>query len=151
RRWGPAMKTSGTTLGAITDLKVPARQRIRWLELLQRSLIIVLLMTGTAVILAPIVWMLSTSVKATADVFLFPPVWIPNPIHFENFYEAHFTLVPFATFYRNTVMYVTLVLVGQLLSCSIVAYGFARLRAPGRNVLFMLMLSTMMLPEQVTM
>ena len=145
------MKPPTAALDAITGLRSPARGRVHWLDLLQSSVIVTLLIGGTVIILAPIAWMLSTAVKATADVFLFPPTWIPNPLHLENFYVAHFGTVPFATFYRNTVMYVTLVLVGQLLSCSIVAYGFARLRAPGRNVLFMLMLSTMMLPEQVTM
>ena len=131
------------------EAKTP--RRIRWLDLAIGGVIVMLLSLGALVILAPIAWMLSTSVKAAADVFLFPPVWIPNPIHWENYYQAHFGPIPFILFYRNTAMYVALVMTGQLLSCSLVAYGFARLRAPAKNALFILVLSTMMLPGQVTM
>jgi multiple sugar transport system permease protein len=134
-----------------SSVSFPVRHRVHWLDLTLSIGTTGLLAIGAVVIMAPVAWMLSTSLKTAADAFLFPPIWIPHPLHWENFYLAHFTVAPFAVFYRNTVMYVILSVVGTLVSCSLVAYGFARLRAPGRNFLFILMLSTMMVPSEVTL
>jgi len=79
-----------------------------------------------------------------------PPQWIPHPIEWGNFRRA-WTELPFPTFVGNTLFLTVIGTFGQVISASLVAYGFARFKFRGRNLLFYLMLSTMMLPSQVTM
>ena len=109
-----------------------------------------ILALGAIVITIPFFWMISTALKAQGNLYLYPPQWIPNPIVWSNFQEV-WDAVPFATFARNTGIIVTLVMIGTLLSCSFSAYGFARLRAPGRDLIFLIVLGTMMLPSAVTL
>jgi multiple sugar transport system permease protein len=99
---------------------------------------------------APFAWMLSVSVQDLSGVFAHPFRWFPENWHWENYRQVT-SLLPFWRYAGNTVFITALVLVGTLLSCSLVAYGFARLRFRGRDTLFALCLSTMMLPGQVTM
>jgi len=168
---------------------------------------------GAIIIIIPIIWMFSTSLKTQFTVTSFPPEFIPresakvdvngknlflydvtidgeikllaaikldpeesvfvdpeNPeveyvvpisqatkhklvlAHWENYYEAWtFSTTPFATFMKNTLIYATMAVLGEVLSCSLVAYGFAHLRAPGKNLLFVLILATMMIPWAVLM
>jgi multiple sugar transport system permease protein len=94
--------------------------------------------------------MLSSSFKDPAFIFSDPIQWIPKPWLWSNYTKA-FERMPFALYTWNTVEITTLSLIGQLISCSLVAFGFARMRFPGRDVLFVVLLSTMMLPAQVTM
>jgi len=115
-----------------------------------RALTILTLSVGVLVILVPFGWMLSTAVKAQGDVYLYPPEWIPNPIQWHNFKDA-LDLVPYWTFARNSAIIVGGVMFGTLLSCSWAAYGFARLRAPGRDMIFLILLATLMLPSTVTL
>ena len=108
------------------------------------------LIAGLVLVFFPIAWALSTSLKAPGDIFLFPPTWIPNPIRWENYVDA-MTKADFGRYFLNTT-FVTLVdIVAKVMSCSLVAFAFARLRWWGRDVLFMVMLSTLMLPQQVTL
>ncbi|MCD6290433.1 MAG: carbohydrate ABC transporter permease [Anaerolineae bacterium] len=110
---------------------------------------ILLFVLGT-IILIPVFWMLSTALKADSEVFLFPPEWIPKTLHWDNFRRG-LTFLPFGRYFLNTSTITLAAIIGQLLSSPLVAYAFARLRARGKNVLFMLILGTMMLPSQVTM
>ncbi len=105
-----------------------------------------LVLAATALI--PLVFMLSTALKPYGQEFEFPLRWIPQPIVWNNFVTAWNT-VPTFTFLKNTAIITFGSLVGELLSSSLVAYGFARLRFPGRNALFMLCVSQMMLPYVV--
>lgn len=100
--------------------------------------------------LIPLLWLLSSSLKSTAMIFVYPPQWIPNPIRWENFSEV-FRVIPFAQFTLNTVIVTGTALFGQLLSASLVAFGFARLRFPGRDVLFLVLLGTIMIPYHITL
>ncbi len=100
--------------------------------------------------LVPFFWMVSSSLKPNYDVFQFPPVWIPHPLQWGNYPRA-LTFVPFLRFFINTGIIAGAVLIGTLVSNTLIAYAFARLEAKGRNVLFYLVLSTMMLPYAVTM
>lgn len=100
--------------------------------------------------LLPFVWMLSVSVHDLGGVFAEPFRWIPENFHWENYASAT-SLLPFWRYAANTIVITVLVLCGTLLSSSLVAYGFSRLRFRGRDALFALCLSTMMLPGQVTM
>lgn len=110
------------------------------------------LILGAVVILFPLAWMLSTSLKAPNQVQQFPPIWIPNPLVWENYINA-LTIFPvsFGLFVWNSFYLSGMNVIGSLLSNTIVAYAFARLRFRGSRVLFLLVLSTMMLPQQVTM
>jgi multiple sugar transport system permease protein/sn-glycerol 3-phosphate transport system permease protein len=109
-----------------------------------------LLVLGSIVVLLPFAWMITTSLKAQGDVYLYPPRWIPRPPHWSNYHEV-LDVVPFWRFAANTAIIVGSVMFGTVLSCSFAAYGFARLRAPGRDVIFILILATMMLPATVTL
>jgi multiple sugar transport system permease protein len=100
--------------------------------------------------LLPLLWMISSSLKPNYQVLEFPPRWLPNPVQWSNYPEA-LTYLPFGRYALNTLFIATMTIVGHVLSCTLVAYGFARLRAPGRNALFLVVLATMMLPYPVTM
>ena len=113
-------------------------------------LVYVLLVSISALFLLPLFWMITSALKPNYQVLAFPPVWIPNPPKWSNFREA-LTYVPFGRFSINTVIIALGTIVGTVLSCTVVAYGFARLRAPGKNALFVVLLATMMLPYPVTM
>lgn len=110
----------------------------------------VLVASGALLFMVPFIWMLSTSLKVQSQVFTWPPQWIPRPVMWENYARA-WSQFPTPTFFRNTITVTILSTLGQLVANSLVAFGFARLRFRGRNLLFMLVLSTMMLPDQVTL
>jgi multiple sugar transport system permease protein len=109
-----------------------------------------ILCIAAAVFLLPLFWMLSSSLKPEWQVLANPPVWLPNPPRWENYREA-LTYLPFGRYAINTLIISLGAIVGHVLSCTLVAYAFARLRAPGKDFLFLLVLSTLMLPYPVTM
>jgi multiple sugar transport system permease protein len=98
----------------------------------------------------PLFWMVSTALKTPGQTFLSPPAWIPSPFAWENFPEA-VTYIPFGLYTLNTLRIAIPSVFGTLLSCSLVGYGLSRVRAPGRDFFFYMMLSTMMVPWAVTM
>ncbi|MBO7745331.1 carbohydrate ABC transporter permease [Paenibacillus sp. MWE-103] len=104
----------------------------------------------SAACLVPFLWMISTSLKTKAGMWEFPPRWIPSPPLWHNYQDA-FTLAPFGTYVANTLTLEALTIAGQVISCTLIAYGFSRFRFRGRDALFFLMLATMLIPEQVTM
>lgn len=113
-----------------------------------------LLAVLTVVFLFPFFWMLSSALKENYQTMLWPPVWIPDPIRWQNFPDALFgnsQLPFFPTFFMNTMTIELFVMIGRLVSCVVVAYAFARLEAPGKNFIFAVLLSTLMLPSMVTM
>ena len=116
----------------------------------KRAAAYVVLLIGSGIVLIPFFWLVSTSLKDASKIFLDPPQWIPNPVRLENYAKA-LSVMPFPLYLLNTCKITFSCLVLQVLSCSIVAFGFARMRFPGRSVLFIVLLSTMMLPAQVTM
>ncbi len=103
-----------------------------------------------ALFLMPFLWALSASFKTNAEIYDFPPRLLPNPFHPEN-YRIAVSVLPFAQFAVNSLVITVACVIGQLLSGSLVAYSFARLRWPGREFWFVVLLGTMMLPPQVTM
>jgi len=119
-------------------------------ELLHKVFGLTFLSIIILIILLPLFWMLSTSLKGRAQTFIFPPQWIPEPIEWGNYPKA-LTVMPFYIYLKNTITITLGNVIGSVLSCSLVAYGFARLRFRGRNVLFIIMLSTLMIPYQVTL
>ncbi|MGQ9555526.1 MAG: carbohydrate ABC transporter permease [Anaerolineae bacterium] len=117
-----------------------------------RTATYLLLSIGAFFLLIPFAWMVSTALKEPGDALKFPPEWIPKPVVWHNFIEAvTLDYAPFGVFFKNTVIITFVAMFGQLLSASAVAFSFARLRWSGRDVLFMIVLATMMLPYQVTL
>ncbi|WP_067624685.1 carbohydrate ABC transporter permease [Alicyclobacillus acidiphilus] len=98
----------------------------------------------------PLFWMISTSLKPSFQQMVWPPIWIPHPFQWGN-YPSAMQFEPFLHYILNTLYYCVGSVIGTVLSCSVVAYGFARIEFPERGFLFFLMLATMMLPFQVTM
>jgi multiple sugar transport system permease protein len=98
----------------------------------------------------PLLWMVTTSLKEQGQVFQVPPVWIPDPVRWDNYAEAT-RRAPLWLWLRNTAFITIAATIGNVLTASMVGFGFARLRFPGREALFILLLSTMMLPPIVTL
>ena len=109
-----------------------------------------LIVIGGTVLMVPFGWMISTSFKTISEAFEFPPTWIPRRFLWRNYIDA-WNYMPFTTYLKNTLIITSLSMIGQVSTASIVAFAFARMRAPGRDLLFFMVLSTMMLPQQVTM
>lgn len=122
-------------------------------QILERVRLIVLQIVMTVVLitfLAPTLWMVSSSLKSRPEVFAVPVVWIPAQPQWGNYTEA-LQMLPFARFALNTFTICIVTVMGVVLSSSMVAYAFARLRWPGRDFFFTLLLGTMMLPEIITL
>ncbi|NMB11992.1 MAG: carbohydrate ABC transporter permease [Firmicutes bacterium] len=98
----------------------------------------------------PFVWLVSTSLKTDSQLFVMPPIWIPDPIKWSNYRNA-LNYIPFWLYFKNTLTIAVPSTIGMLISSSLVAYGFSRVQWPGRDAVFILVLATMMLPYQVTM
>jgi multiple sugar transport system permease protein len=119
-----------------------------WLAQIAKYLV---LLVCTISFLLPFYWMATSAVKDDNQVFTIPPVWIPNPAHWENFWNA-WQVNNFNAYVINTVVrYAIPATIGTVVSSAFVAYGFARIRWPGRDVLFGLCIATMMVPYMVVM
>ncbi|RLT34335.1 MAG: carbohydrate ABC transporter permease [Chloroflexi bacterium] len=112
---------------------------------LHSLLLYALLLTASVVLILPLLWLVSTSLKEAGRELSLPPRFIPQPVVWGNYLEL-FRRAPFDIFFRNSFLITILSTLGSMLSCSLVGFGFARLRFRGRNWLFGLVLSTMMLP-----
>ena len=109
-----------------------------------------LIVTFLAALFAlPLFWTVTTSLKSPTELFVFPPQLLPGAFRIENYPKA-WNFVPFGSFYLNTTIVTVLGTFGAVLSSCLVAYGFARGNFPGRNMLFLVVLSTLMLPSEVT-
>jgi multiple sugar transport system permease protein len=114
------------------------------------ALALYLLLTVAALpFVFPFLWMLSTSLKPLPEVFTYPPIWMPSSVQWQNYPEALTRAQPFGQYFWNTGIIVFWVIVGEVFSSAFVGYGFARIGFPGRNALFMILLSTMMVPFAV--
>ncbi|MEK5236134.1 carbohydrate ABC transporter permease [Paenibacillus sp. FSL L8-0470] len=99
--------------------------------------------------IVPFVWLIRSSLMDLSQIFTMPPEWIPRPFHWDNFHKA-LTVLPFDTFFTNTIIIVASVLVGTVLTSSIAAFGFSRIVWKGRDTVFAILMSSMMLPAAVT-
>jgi ABC-type glycerol-3-phosphate transport system permease component len=115
-----------------------------------RLLIYLALIVGGGIFMLPALWMLTTAFKTYAEAQIFPPVWLPTTIQLSNFTKP-FQDLPFQKFYLNTITITVIAIIGVLVSCTPVAFAFARLAFRGRNALFALVLATMMIPDQATL
>jgi len=144
-------------------MNVPSRMTIesarraqieRWIlltgQILGKTVLHLVVATGAFFFMLPLAWMISTSLKQGAYVFRMPPVWIPPKFIWSN-YVIPWTMQKFSYFYRNTAIICTCCVLGTMCASTIVAYAFARLRFPGRGIVFLTVLASLMLPGQVTL
>ena len=133
-------------MSSVTLVRYYERQSVR--RRITLAFVYLALVAGAVVILAPFVWMLSTALKVPGTEFIYPPQLFTRPLRWNNFSEGWGAL-PFTRWFFNTSAITMLSVTGAVISSSLVAYGFARLEFPGRTILFVILLSTMMLPFHV--
>ena len=117
-------------------------------KLLMDILVYVVLSIVGVIFILPFAWMVANSFKDLRGIYQYPPTFIPEVWHFENYLEA-WTATPFDRFFLNSVIVSTAVVLGQLFTASLAGYSFARLRYPGRDVFFLLYISLLMVPFTV--
>lgn len=138
-----------TGLTAETRAKVPPRQR-RWLRRRGPGVVLdVLLVIAGVIMIAPLIWLISTSLTPGLDAFQLPPNWIPRPLTFENFGNIA-DLVPFGQMAVNSLLIAVLTTAGALLTSILAGYAFSRLNFPGRQPIFLILLAALMVPSQLT-
>lgn len=109
-----------------------------------------ILTVGAVCCLLPFVWLLRSAVMSEGQIFTAPPEWWPDPFVWSNFPDA-LTEVPFATYFGNTMLLEACVIPGTVLTCAVSAFTFSRLRWTGRNMVFGILLTSLMLPYAVTL
>jgi multiple sugar transport system permease protein len=122
-------------------------------RIIRNAFIYAFLAAGAVSMVLPFLWMLSTSLKSYASVFIFninQIQWIPSPVYWGNYLNV-WKVVPFAWFYFNSLFVCASVTVAQVLTSAMAAYSFSRLRFPGREKIFFSYLATMMIPASVTL
>lgn len=121
---------------------------LSWNRLLSNALLHIMLLLGSVIMVIPLLWTLSTSLKGLPQIAVWPPEWLPDPVLWRNYIDV-FTVAPVGLWLRNSLIIVAANVVGSVVTCSFVAYGFARTKFPGRDLLFILLLSTLMVPYVV--
>ncbi|BFT70431.1 carbohydrate ABC transporter permease [Paenibacillus sp. P36] len=114
-----------------------------------KAIITIVLAAFALIMILPYIWMISTSFKINGEVFKYPIDWIPKTWHFENYKQVWTGPNPFYLFYLNSIKITGITVAGNLLTSAMAGYAFAKIRFKGRNFLFLLYLSTMMIPSQV--
>ena len=117
-------------------------------EQIGKTLLYIVLTAVAALLALPLIWMLSTSFKSLEQQSVWPPVWIPSPLVWQNYPDA-FNFLPLGRYTLNTLIITGATLLGTFISCPIVAYAFARIRFAGRDLLFVVLIATIMLPAAV--
>ena len=131
------------------NLTAPGVHRSRAIRFRARSLAVnAAVIAGCVIMAIPFVWMLFGSLKPTSELYSVPPTFIPTVWRPEN-YAALLERVPFAQFVFNSFEIAILVVVGQLISCSLAAFALARMQFKGHDILFVLLLAGIMVPAQV--
>jgi multiple sugar transport system permease protein len=116
----------------------------------RRTLLYIVLFGTALVMVAPFYWTVATSLKPSGDIFASPPKWIPNPLTLDNYRDV-FTLLPFPRYFLNSVVVTGSVVLFNVIFGTAAAYAFAKLRFRGRNLIFGLLLLTLMVPFQVNL
>ena len=117
---------------------------------IQHSVLFVVLLVIGLTMLVPFFWTLSSSLKYDREIFEYPIKWIPEVLRWSN-YEEVWTRVNFLTYYLNTIKLSLIVTIGQVVTCSLAAYSFAKMDYPGRDKIFLCYLATMMVPWHAIM
>jgi multiple sugar transport system permease protein len=135
------------SFASATEVRTRLGPRIRTIR---RAVLIAILVAGGVVMMAPFLWMISTSLKTRAEVFSIPPTLIPITPQWKN-YPDMWNSLPFATFVGNSARLAALNTVGQLISCSMAAFAFSTIRFRFREPLFAMLLVTLIIPFQVVL
>lgn len=114
------------------------------------SITYIILIVGSIIMSMPFLWMVASSFKSIGEIWTFPPVFLPKEFLWHNYADA-WKALPFNRFFFNTVFVTVIVTVGQLFTCSLGGFAFARLNFPGRDKLFIGYLATLMIPFPVIM
>lgn len=128
--------------------EIVARKHVR--HPVRRALLYVLVIGTSLLMIGPLYWMFGTSFKPSADIFASPPKWIPSPWILGNYRDV-FTLLPFDRFFVNSVIVSFFIVSLNIVFDTMAAYAFAKLRFPGRDVIFFMLLITLMIPFQVNL
>jgi multiple sugar transport system permease protein len=127
-----------------------ARRRRKGTRIAGLSLVHAVLIIGVIFMVMPFIWMILTSFKDQSEVFTYSPQWLPSKLNFDG-YRQVWSEVPFGHMYLNSFIVAGAVTVGQLITSALAGYAFARLDFPGRDVIFMIYISAMMIPHQATL
>ncbi|MHB1133552.1 MAG: carbohydrate ABC transporter permease [Chloroflexota bacterium] len=119
-----------------------------WLGRLERPLLYVLATAGAVLMLLPVYWMVVTSLKAPGDIIRYPMQWLPETWYFRN-YSRVFEAIPFFLYFFNSVVVAGAVALSNLVLCSLAGYSLANFNYPGKNLVFVGILATMMIPVQL--
>jgi len=138
--------TTITSQDRLTSINLGKKRR----EQLGNILAWLILVIGGIMMMIPFLWMVSSSLKTLDEIYTFPPKFIPSAPQWGNYLRA-WTAVPFAKFFWNSTYVAGMVVLGQLLTCSMAGYAFGRLRFPGRDKIFLFYLATLMVPFAVIM
>ncbi|MGV3466559.1 MAG: carbohydrate ABC transporter permease [Heyndrickxia sp.] len=120
------------------------------LKTVKRSFALIILIIGAIVSLVPFIWLIRSSLMTSTEIFEFPPKLLPEKFQWSN-YKDIFSIINFGLYLKNTLFIMIPVIIGTIITCCMCGYGFARLRFPGRNMWFGMILATMMLPGAVTL
>ena len=119
-------------------------------QVIGRTLLYVIAIAASILFMLPFAWTVFSSLKTPSELYMFPPKWLPATPRFENYAEV-FAVAPFGRWLWNSVLVAVLATFGSVLSAAVTGYSFARFRYPGRDLIFLLTLSTLMLPAEVTL
>src|SRR5262249_54363271 len=109
----------------------------------------IVLVVLAAIFIAPFIWMVSTSLKLDSQIFTEKVRWLPRPFQWGN-YPSALSSFPFFLYLRNTLFICVMTMIGTVISAALPAYGFSRLKWKGRDVLFFILITTIMIPSFVT-
>lgn len=110
----------------------------------------IIVVSGAVLMITPFLWMVSTAIKSEAQIFAWPPQWIPIPAHFDNFVKM-WGVASFANYFLNSWIVAGIGTIVVLFFCSLAGFAFAKYEFPARNIIFMILLTTLMIPGQVTL
>ena len=127
----------------------PRKKSIRLQTLIGKIVTYTILILAGITFILPFFWMVSSSLKPIDKIFSIPIQWLPEEAQWANYSQA-FNVLPLGRYFSNTAMVTGLNIVGSLISCTLAAYGFSRLDFWGKDVFFLVLIATMMLPFQVT-
>ncbi len=133
---------------AVSRVFISVRRRLRKFSLYEAS-IFTLLAIGAIASLLPFIWMIGFSFGRSQEFLQLPPPIIPSELRFGN-YQQVFDYIPFTSFLWNSLFVTVIVVGGQIITCSMAAYAFARLQFPGKGLLFIVLIASLMVPSQAT-
>ena len=136
---------SETNANSYLERQMAAQRKKKTIKIVQYTLAIIV----TLIVMFPLYWMLSSSVKSQEEILLLKPTLWPHEIHLEN-YTNVFNRVNFGKYYYNTIVMTAGILISQIVTGVFAAYGFSKGKFKGQNLCFMIVLGALMIPIQVT-